>query len=364
MTPFDKFPLGNEPRQLELFSPETPDIYAYLGMRERMGRSSSSALLSRAMEGMFARVGSDERGRLTHVFDMLGFTPSLAIVYRLENSSTIHALAEGEDLDNIVNERRGSFMSGRLERLARSGQAALDELRDAARESLALERNRYVTVELDLREASLAAFAVHSNLLMLRRAGLGRLYGVEAKRKNGTVIDLKEASSGELSMAITFMSLAANLTDSALVLIDEPETNLHPEWQARYIDVLLRTFKEFRGCHYVLATHSPLILSDAPPNATVASLSDSDLQDGTEVSGRPVDYLLVKAFDVASGANYYVQEELVKALRLAADGASKGEEFQTSVRELAELRSLINDSPGVVELIGDLEKIASKSRPE
>ncbi|GGA48745.1 hypothetical protein GCM10011499_18210 [Pelagibacterium lentulum] len=174
------------------------------------------------------------------------------------------------------------------------------------------------------------------------------------------MIDLKEASSGELSIAITFMSLAAALEDDSLILIDEPETNLHPEWQARYLDLLLSTFSSYRNCHYILATHSPLILSDSPQNATLASLSSASLRHGEEVSGRPVDFLLVEAFDVASGDNYYVQEQLVKALRLAADGEARGSEYQNTVRSLVRIRSMIKDNPGVVELIGDLERIAQK----
>lgn len=196
---------------------------------------------------------------------------------------------------------------------------------------------------------------------MLRRLGILRLHAVEVGRLFGGMIDLKEASSGELSIAITFMSLAAGLEDDSLILIDEPETNLHPEWQARYLDLLLSTFVSYQNCHYVIATHSPLILSDAPLNATLASLSSSSLKSGSEVSGRPVDYLLVEAFNVARGDNYYVQEQLVKALRLAADGEARGSEYQDTVRTLTKIRRMIADNPGVVELIIDLEKIAQKS---
>lgn len=79
------------------------------------------------------------------------------------------------------------------------------------------------------------------------------------------------------------------------------------------------------------------------------------------MSGRPIDYLLVEAFDVASGDNYYVQEQLIKALRLATDGEAGGSEYQDTVRKLSRIRSMLDDSPGVVDLIGDLENIAQKA---
>lgn len=360
MTPFDKFPIGNEPRQLSLFEPTGPDIYVYLGMRERMGRASSAALIDRAIGGLFGRIRMGDRGRITHVFDMLGFEPRLTMVYRLEHSKTIAELAYG-DVGNLQALRQNSFTYNRLERyLKQSGGA--ERLTEAARALAERTDRNFVSVDMDLRYPDASSLMTQQHLQVIRDAGLARLFAVEAHRSDGTIIDFKEASSGELSLAITFMSLAGNLDDDALILIDEPETNLHPEWQAQYLDLLLRTFAAYRGCHYVLATHSPLILSDAPPSATIASLNNRRSQDGDAVSGRPVDYLLVREFEVASGSNYYVQEQLVEALRLAADGERAGGEFQQTVAKLVEIQPLIRDNPGVVALIDDLRVIAERGR--
>lgn len=362
MTPFDKFPIGGAQRRRELSNPELPGVYSYLGMRQRMGQVSTGALLTRALEGMVSRIALDDRGRLTQVFQMLGFLPALDVVYRLHERSVLLALADKVSLDEVLGARRsGSIYGDRLRQLLEADEAVLGEAREAARYALAHSGKGFVHLRFDLEQPEFSTLRFYESLQLLRRLGLVRLYAVEVGRKGGGMIDLKEASSGELSIAITFMSLAAGLEDDSLILIDEPETNLHPEWQARYLDLLLSTFGSYRNCHYVLATHSPLILSDAPPNATLASLSSASLRHGSEVAGRAIDYLLVEAFDVASRDNYYVQEQLVKALRLAADGEARGAEYQDTVRTLARIRSMIDDSPGVVELIGDLERIARKA---
>ena len=361
MTPFDKFPIGNEPRQLSLFSPTDPDIYVYLGMRERMGRASSTALIDRAIGGLFGRIRMGDRGRITHVFDMLGFEPRLTMVYRLEHSKALTELAYG-DAEQMQSLRQNSFTYHRLERYLKQGDAAAERLTVAARAVAEHTDRNFISVEIDLRYPDPSSLITQQHVQVIRDAGLARLFAVEAHRVDGTIIDFKEASSGELSLAITFMSLAGNLDDDALILIDEPETNLHPQWQAQYLDLLLQTFAAYRGCHYILATHSPLILSDAPSSATIASLNNHRSQDGDAVAGRPVDYLLVREFDVASGSNYYVQEEIVKALRLAADGEGAGEEFQQTVGKLGEIQPLIRDNPGVVALINDLQAIAKRGR--
>lgn len=365
MTPFDKFPMGGAARQLDLFRPDSVDVYSYLGMRERMGQISTGALLSRAIEGLVARVARDDRGRLTGVFEMLGFKPSIEVIYRFQERQLLMALAGGAKAEEILTlTRSNSLPRDRLRSQLSSMSEDMDELRAAASHVLGRGSRNHFHFGLDLTYPDPGMVDVYEAVQLLRRFGLIRLHALDVVRKDGTVIDLNEASSGELSIAITFMSLAGRLEDDSLVLIDEPETNLHPEWQARYLDLLLETFGSYRNCHFVLATHSPLILSDAPPNATLASLSGESLRYGSEVSGRPVDYLLVEAFDVATRDNYYVQEQLVKALRLAADGEAKGSEYQDVVRTLAKIRPIITDSPGVVDLIGDLEKIAKRATDE
>ncbi|MEN8219843.1 MAG: AAA family ATPase [Pseudomonadota bacterium] len=59
-------------------------------------------------------------------------------------------------------------------------------------------------------------------------------------------------------LAIANPDLSNPLEGQAIVLIDEVELHLHPEWQHRVIPKLLETFP---NCQFVLTTHSPLVLS-------------------------------------------------------------------------------------------------------
>jgi predicted ATPase len=71
-------------------------------------------------------------------------------------------------------------------------------------------------------------------------------------------------SSGQWNWLCTLGGLAAEVSDDSLVLIDEPENSLHPAWQRDYVPTLLRILEKFRGCHVLLATHSPLVASGLP----------------------------------------------------------------------------------------------------
>ncbi|WP_279357182.1 AAA family ATPase [Methylobacterium indicum] len=356
MTPFDKFPIGSVSRQLDLFEDERPDIYSYLGMRDRMGRASVSALLFRAVEGLFFRHNWEDRARIVKVFNMIGYEESINVVFRIESSSSLRELSDGRYLDDNVS--GSTFVRDRVSGIIKTDPDKAERLFKAANDLKELVRGGFIVLNLDIRAPSTASTKTFTQLQLLRQAGLARLYAVEAKKTNGDIIDFKQASSGELSVAISFMSLAASLSDNSLVLIDEPETNLHPEWQAKYIDLIMSTFSGFHGCQYILATHSPLILSDAPASATLASVSDDVPAQGSEVSGQSVDYLLAKAFQTVGGANYYLQEQVVKALRLAADGELESPQFSSILSELRQLRPLIRDNPGIIQIIIDLEGIA------
>ena len=81
--------------------------------------------------------------------------------------------------------------------------------------------------------------------------------------------DVRQLSDGEKCLlalvgdlahrlAIANPDLNEPLEGQAIVLIDEVELHLHPEWQHRVIPKLLETFP---NCQFVITTHSPLVLT-------------------------------------------------------------------------------------------------------
>lgn len=80
--------------------------------------------------------------------------------------------------------------------------------------------------------------------------------------KKGTAFELSDSSSGETHLLCQFIGIMADIRSGSLILIDEPENSSHPEWQMNYVGWLRDIFKNYRDCHFVIATHSPLILSN------------------------------------------------------------------------------------------------------
>jgi predicted ATP-binding protein involved in virulence len=57
-----------------------------------------------------------------------------------------------------------------------------------------------------------------------------------------------------------------------IVLIDEPDLHLHLDWQRQYIQKLIDVFSTLDpeiSLHFIIATHSPFIISDLPTESMI-----------------------------------------------------------------------------------------------
>lgn len=367
-TPFDKFRVPASVITRSGIQHESRELYAYLGLRDRSGRASTTAAIFRALEGLFEASRSDieRRARVAEVFGFLGYRPSVEITYELSNIGIIEQLVHGEPVEKLRDDdgRKGIYLRP-FDRLVERDPSIINEMREISREALDRSKDgRVFRVRVDFEGMSPDdSFTRHVQLL--RRAGLLRMRAVEIQRSSdGTVLDLKLASSGELGIVTGFLGLASVIEDGSLIFIDEPEISLHPEWQTRYVDLLRQTFGAFRGCHFILATHSPLILSDiSPDTSNVVSLDPNrgQAEDADEFAGQSSDYLLVNAFHVAGKNNLYLKQEVIKALRLAAEGKASSQEFTETVSAMVELLpSMDADSP-VANLIRELQSAGKAS---
>lgn len=93
-------------------------------------------------------------------------------------------------------------------------------------------------------------------------------------------IFLPSMSSGQMNLLFHFSDLflqldyyeSSNKNDIVLI-IDEPEMHLHPEWSRQYIDLLIDFLEQSNTSlkfQIIIATHSPLFISDVPASNIIA----------------------------------------------------------------------------------------------
>lgn len=82
---------------------------------------------------------------------------------------------------------------------------------------------------------------------------------VRIRFHDNSIIDgLSALSSGECQI-ITMMYTATYMSEKKVILIDEPEISLHPDWQRKLIKTIYQQLSE---AQVIICTHSPMIAAD------------------------------------------------------------------------------------------------------
>ncbi|MDB6095544.1 MAG: hypothetical protein JWM32_3106 [Verrucomicrobia bacterium] len=96
--------------------------------------------------------------------------------------------------------------------------------------------------------------------------------------KGKTKLDVRQLSDGERGMLALVLDLARRMSQArpdardpvseveAVVLIDELDLHLHPQWQRTIVPRLTRTFPR---CQFIATTHSPQIIAAVKPEQIV-----------------------------------------------------------------------------------------------
>ncbi|MFN5333740.1 MAG: AAA family ATPase [Bacteroidota bacterium] len=144
------------------------------------------------------------------------------------------------------------------------------------------------------------------------------------KKSAQNLINSQNLSSGEFHFLTTMIAIQASIKPNSLVLIDEPDTSLHPNWQMKYAHNLKELFKKWNSSHFILATHSHFIVSDLEnkssevigikgkvPNIQVKAFN-------TATYGFSAEEILLDVFGVATTRNHYIYERIGEVLELIA----------------------------------------------
>lgn len=124
-------------------------------------------------------------------------------------------------------------------------------------------------------------------------------------------LPLSMLSSGELSLFLRIFDLYDYVEHESIILIDEPETHLHPKWIKGYVKILNELLGKKR-CHVIIATHSPLIVSDVPKNSIVALKNFGGFIEQVKIRERTLglnyDEILSEVFDLDDDKGNMIHE--------------------------------------------------------
>ncbi|MBR5971938.1 MAG: AAA family ATPase [Paludibacteraceae bacterium] len=175
----------------------------------------------------------------------------------------------------------------------------------------------------------------------------------------------ENSSSGETAMLCQFINILSRIEQHSLVLIDEPETSSHPNWQIRYIDWINRIYQRFHTCHFVISTHSHFLLSDLEEGSSAIVALDRDketgdivnLAEGMNTYGWTTDDILYEVFRIRNRRNEALERDLERAIQLIeSSGLNNKEEVDDLLKRFN--RVYRGDRDPLGKFIKELEEYA------
>lgn len=373
-SPFSRFPRErSKPPTLAQYLDPTVDQYAAVGFTRNMGLrgSASKDAVGRVIRKLFTK--PEHASPLSNALISLGFTPFLDLEFEIAPlSRDLNILAKGADLKDSIRKLIGSLENKNVksteelrllreidtqpnERLVELLSAAIEALQKTqTATTLDLAKREGYRFELDLNSDLTFQDNLLWSIIVLSRVGLIRLsdcfittsgqrFGNQFRGAGlNQKFSLTDASSGEQQLLSSLFGIVAEAENGSLILIDEPELSLHPEWQTRFLDLLLGVLKPFSGCHIVIATHSPLIAQRAGEfDLEILKLGERRSLPLEQSADASVDQTLLEVFDLAIRDSTYVSRLILSlVMRAEADPIYVGE----SMARLLELQTLYSET--------------------
>ena len=354
-SPFDRFPLLDRHRQMTTY-------YSYLGLRGLSSQNLGAAYLGRVMAALLGALEArpEQSRALANVLRYLQYDPHLEATFHMAPNSLLEALASRNPERALEDYSRRPMIAARenlhlLRQLLELPEAEYRELVETALEN-GWRKSRKLRVYITPEGLSYGddVYPFRVSLAKMARYGLIRLREARFFRLNEPV-SMSDLSSGEQSVMMSLLGIGSQICDGALICIDEPEVCLHPEWQARYIELLYQTFENYRGCHFVIATHSPQIVAHLPRgNCYISPMESGIAQRSDSYAGRSADFQLARLFDAPGHRNEYLNRVAVNLFTRVAQARSFDQEAEDDLAMLERSMSNTDSHDPLRELVGAL----------
>lgn len=168
-------------------------------------------------------------------------------------------------------------------------------------------------------------------------------------------IKILKLSDGQANLIKQFSEIKSGIygipedtkLENIVVLLDEPELFLHPNWSRKYINQLLKYINSLEiDCkfHVIIATHSPFLLSDIPGSSVIKiENNEGQFKIGSSNGGYALNYydLIKDSFFLDSPIGEFAEEKINKIIKSIDELVLNSE--QDTVNSLERNIALIGD---------------------
>lgn len=364
ITLHDKYPFYRQIRKTPDKKVDAFPYYKYLGVRNTPQSTSTRAYVRRTVEYIVEQLDSTVfRNGLSKTTDFLGLAESLEIIYTTSNTRLFFKgdLTREKLQHYFIDIKEGYAekptrppfkleaylkIADDIELLNRICYFVNELANSGKLEPIENSYNLKLTYDI-LDDNSFKELQLNYDILdKIRQLGIITTPNINLKREEG--YSLQESSSGEYHFLSSVVGLLATVKENSLVLIDEPEISLHPNWQMKYLSFLRELFsgEEYKSVHFLVATHSHFLISDLKgESSTIIGLKREegriatvDLPPNLDTYGWSTDDVLYKIFGVRTTRNYYMEVELRELLSSISSKSQNKYKLQSIVTRLEQVK--------------------------
>ncbi|MGI2167447.1 AAA family ATPase [Shewanella oncorhynchi] len=308
-SPFDRFPLIRHNYSM--------NRYKYLGLRGLPSRNLGLAYMARIMNSLIESIINDsERASIVaDVLNYLGYSDSIEARFHL--APTVRGMEDILQSKNPEKALCDYFMKPTMGPYSSNSSVSMElTIENIQRALIAFSRVMNSTTkprfDVEISRGGIqivgGTYYIDEDFVFLVQSGIARLRDVTFI-KNGMKerLRINDASSGEQSVVMSLLGIASQIEDNCLICIDEPEVCLHPEWQEKYIELLTSTFNMYKGCQFLIATHSPQIISNLDTeNCYIMPMDTGIAVSAVDFVNKSADFQLVNVFKSPGFRNEYL----------------------------------------------------------
>ncbi len=306
-SPFDKFPIIRESKKI--------DCYTYLGLRDLSGKNLGLAYMSKIIISLLQSVVRDsiQSKEIIKVLKYLGYKDEIWVEFHaVYTRSLIYQIISVENPMMIFQPENKNLSKRLNQSFFLKDDGAIDEDRVHKLKEILLKLNNngslYLKMSFCINKNGLSGNVDYfDDILFLIQSNIMRLKDVNLKRLTDDLsFSINNASSGEQSIILSILGIASKIKNNCLICIDEPEICLHPEWQKKYIEILISTFSNYNNCHFIIATHSPQIISKLNEDSFIVDMESGELKNASEYINHSADFQLANIFNSPGFKNEYL----------------------------------------------------------
>lgn len=312
------------------FNTVVSERYKYKGIRNdnSPGTTGTRTMVRKTVKSLLHSLGVKEgfREEVIGLLQALGLEPKLQISYTIRYKDVF--LKQDMTADKLIeiftnqrqyfDKRETDLWGTRNFEKIRNDREKLDKAANFLRNLASIygpRRIRKVTLNYSVLE-DIDIVRDREALEILSSLDLLSFPSVKVYKKEDQY-EFSESSSGETNMLCQMLSIMSDIEHNSLILVDEPETSAHPNWQISYIGWLKKIFNNYSDCHFIIATHSHFILTDLKPESSdIIALERGkddvirDIADGMNTFNWSVDDILYRVFHVRNTRNYVFEQRL------------------------------------------------------